>query len=87
MTRVVGWINVVAGFCLLSLILSGVFSRLLTNIADWNQFETIAGQGSGLHRWQYWRSSARSTWSSDRNAGRKPELNSVAAVNLAQELA
>jgi hypothetical protein len=40
MTRVVGWVNVVAGFCLLSLILSGVFSRLLTSIADWNQFET-----------------------------------------------
>ena len=41
MTRVIGWINVVAGFCLLSLILSGVVSRLLTSISDWNQFETM----------------------------------------------
>lgn len=44
MTRVIGWLNVLAGFCLLSLILSGVFSRLLTSIADWNQFETIAAK-------------------------------------------
>ncbi|MDM8001197.1 MAG: hypothetical protein QUS33_14715 [Dehalococcoidia bacterium] len=44
MTRVIGWLNVVAGFCLLSLILSGVFSRLLTSIADWNQFDTIAAK-------------------------------------------
>ena len=28
----------------MSLILSGVFSRLLTNIADWNQFDTIAAK-------------------------------------------
>ncbi len=44
MTRVLGWINVVAGFCLLVLILSGVFSRLLTNIADWNSFNTLAAK-------------------------------------------
>lgn len=44
MTRIIGWLNVLAGFCLLSLILSGVFSRLLTSIADWNQFETIAAK-------------------------------------------
>ena len=44
MARVIGWLNVLAGFCLLSLILSGVFSRLLTNIADWNQFDTIAAK-------------------------------------------
>ena len=44
MTRVIGWLNVLAGFCLLSLILSGVFSRLLTSIADWNQFDTIAAK-------------------------------------------
>ncbi len=41
MTRVIGWINIVAGICLLSLILSGVLSRLLTGIAGWNQFDTI----------------------------------------------
>ena len=41
MTRVIGWINVAAGFCLLSLIVSGVFSRLLTSISDWNQFESM----------------------------------------------
>jgi hypothetical protein len=44
MTRAIGWLNVLAGFCLLSLILSGVFSRLLENIADWNQFDTIAAK-------------------------------------------
>ncbi len=44
MTRVLGWINVVGGFCLLVLILSGVFSRLLTNIADWNSFNTLAAK-------------------------------------------
>ena len=44
MTRAIGWLNVVAGFCLLSLIPSGVFSRLLTNIADWNQFHTVAAK-------------------------------------------
>jgi predicted Na+-dependent transporter len=44
MTRVIGWLNVLAGFCLLSLVLSGVFSRLLTSIADWNQFDTIAAK-------------------------------------------
>lgn len=44
MTRIIGWVNVVAGFCLLSLILSGVFSRVLNSIADWNQFETIAAK-------------------------------------------
>ena len=41
MTRIIGWINVLMGFCLLSLILSGVCSRLLTSVADWNQFETV----------------------------------------------
>jgi hypothetical protein len=40
----IGWINVLAGFCLLSLILSGVFSKLLDNIAGWNQFDTIAAK-------------------------------------------
>ena len=44
MARVIGWLNVLAGFCLLSLILSGVFSRLLTSISDWNQFDTIAAK-------------------------------------------
>jgi hypothetical protein len=44
MTRAIGWLNVLAGFCLLSLILSGVFSRLLDNIAGWNQFDTIAAK-------------------------------------------
>lgn len=44
MTRVLGWINIVAGFLLLVLILSGVFSRLLTNIADWNSFNTLAAK-------------------------------------------
>jgi hypothetical protein len=44
MARVIGWINVLAGFCLLSLILSGVFSRLLSSIADWNSFNTIAAK-------------------------------------------
>ncbi len=44
MARVIGWVNVLAGFCLLSLILSGVFSRLLSSIADWNSFNTIAAK-------------------------------------------
>jgi hypothetical protein len=44
MARVIGWVNVVAGFCLLSLILSGVFSKVLSSIADWNSFNTIAAK-------------------------------------------
>jgi len=44
MARVIGWVNVLAGFCLLALILSGVFSRLLSSIADWNSFNTIAAK-------------------------------------------
>jgi Zn-dependent protease with chaperone function len=44
MARLIGWVNVLAGFCLLSLILSGVFSRLLSSIADWNSFNTIAAK-------------------------------------------
>ena len=44
MTRAIGWLNVLAGFCLLSLILSGVFSTLLKSIANWNQFDSIAAK-------------------------------------------
>jgi hypothetical protein len=44
MTRVLGWINVLAGFCLLSLILSGVFSSLLVNISEWNRFDNLAAK-------------------------------------------
>lgn len=44
MTRVIGWVNVLAGFCLLSLILSGVFSHVLKSIANWNQFDSIAAK-------------------------------------------
>ena len=44
MARVIGWVNVLAGFCLLSLILSGVFSQVLKSIANWNQFDSIAAK-------------------------------------------
>lgn len=44
MARVIGWVNVVAGFCLLSLILSGVFSKVLSSIADWNSFNSISAK-------------------------------------------
>lgn len=44
MTRVIGYVNVLVGFCLLSLILSGVFSHLLKSIANWNQFDSIAAK-------------------------------------------
>jgi hypothetical protein len=44
MTRILGWLNVLTGFCLLSLILSGVFSQVLKSIASWNQFDSIAAK-------------------------------------------
>jgi len=44
MLRIIGWLNVVVGFFLLVLVLSGVFSQVLSDISSWNRFETIGAK-------------------------------------------
>ncbi|OGO08401.1 MAG: hypothetical protein A2Y61_07035 [Chloroflexi bacterium RBG_13_60_13] len=44
MARALGWFNVIVGFFLLSLIMSGVFSQVLSDISDWNQFSSIGAK-------------------------------------------
>lgn len=44
MARALGWFNVVAGFLLLALVMSGVFSQVLTDISDWNEFSSIGAK-------------------------------------------
>ncbi len=42
--RILGWLNVIVGFFLLVLVLSGVFSTVLSDISSWNRFETIGAK-------------------------------------------
>jgi predicted Na+-dependent transporter len=44
MARALGWFNVVVGFLLLALVMSGVFSQVLTDISDWNEFSSIGAK-------------------------------------------
>lgn len=44
MMRIVGWLNVIVGFFLLVLVLSGVFSQVLSDISSWNRFETMGAK-------------------------------------------
>lgn len=44
MSRALGWFNVIVGFFLLSLVMSGVFSQVLSDISDWNQFSSIGAK-------------------------------------------
>ncbi len=44
MARALGWFNVIVGFFLLSLVMSGVFSQVLSDISDWNQFSSIGAK-------------------------------------------
>jgi len=44
MARALGWFNVVVGFFLLALVMSGVFSQVLTDISDWNEFNSIGAK-------------------------------------------
>lgn len=44
MLRIVGWLNVIVGFFLLVLVLSGVFSQVLEDISSWNRFETVGAK-------------------------------------------
>ena len=42
--RLLGIINVIFGLVLLALVLSGVFSNVLEEIASWNHFEGLAAK-------------------------------------------
>lgn len=44
MMRIVGWLNVIVGFFLLVLVLSGVFSAVLSDIASWNRFDSMGAK-------------------------------------------
>ena len=44
MARALGWFNVVVGFFLLALVMSGVFSSVLEDISDWNEFNSIGAK-------------------------------------------
>lgn len=42
--RILGWVNVIVGFFLLVLVLSGVFSQVLSDISAWNRFESMGAK-------------------------------------------
>jgi hypothetical protein len=44
MARVLGMVNVIIGFFLLVLVLSGVFSQLLSHISGWNHFDSMGAK-------------------------------------------
>jgi hypothetical protein len=44
MARALGWFNVVVGFFLLALVMSGVFSSVLEDISDWNEFSSVGAK-------------------------------------------
>ena len=44
MARALGWFNVVVGFFLLALVMSGVFSSVLEDISDWNEFNSVGAK-------------------------------------------
>ncbi|MCX5998212.1 MAG: hypothetical protein NTU41_01105 [Chloroflexi bacterium] len=44
MTRVLGWLNATVGVFLLLLIMSGVFSHVLSNISSWNRFDSLGAK-------------------------------------------
>jgi hypothetical protein len=44
MARALGWFNVVVGFFLLALVMSGVFSSVLEDISEWNEFSSVGAK-------------------------------------------
>ena len=44
MGRALGWFNVVVGFFLLALVMSGVFSQVLSDISEWNDFSSVGAK-------------------------------------------